>query len=117
MSQNAKRSVCCSAASAANVALMELFRGSLPAHLRDFALARCNLIRCSDPQLHRDAASIGESLTIFLGPFVGGLLWQATLQRPDDFVDHVAFYPPWHGLWSTGLSYTAARPTMDSAAL
>ncbi len=97
VSQNAKRSVYCSSATSANGALMELIKGSLLAHLRDFAFSTVQLNMGLRPKiiLHRDAASVGGFLTISLGPFVGGLLWQATLQKPEDFANHVAFYPPW----------------------
>ena len=88
----------CSAGTPANAALVRLVRASLPDHVRDFSFSTMQLNVGLRPKPHRDSASVGASLTVSLGPFTGGVLWQASTQQPTVFVNDVTFMPPW--MWN-----------------
>ena len=77
-SQDSRRSAFCSASAPANIARVRLVRESLPDQYRDLACSTVQINVGLRPKPHRDAANVGASLTISLGPFTGGLLWQAT---------------------------------------
>ena len=70
-------------------------RDSLPDQFRGLPFSTMQINVGLRPKPHRDAASVGASLTVSLGPFTGGLLWQASTQQPTVFVNDVAFLPPW----------------------
>ncbi len=80
LSQDSKRRAFCSASTPASVALVRIVRESVPGQLRDFSFSTMQINVGLRPKPHRDAANAGASLTVSLGPFTGGLLWQATTQ-------------------------------------
>ncbi len=70
------------------------------------------------PILHRDGANLGRSLTISLGLFVGGGLWQAQTQRPTSLQRDIVHFAPWEwcvmdgSLLHAGLPYAGERASI-----
>ena len=110
ISQSPSRKVYCTAATEQNVAFVALVRASLPQEHADFKFSTIQINRGLRPLVHRDSANLGHSLTIGLGPYVGGSLWQALVDEPVDAVTQVATYKPWQWTVMSGSSLHACTP-------
>ena len=85
----------CSVVTSENVTLLALVRASLPPELRRFGFSTAQLNRGLRPKVHCDNANLGISLTISLGPFAGGGLWQSTVMWPSRLARDTRQLPPW----------------------
>ena len=110
ISQSPRRDVYCTAATLQNAAFVALVRASLPKEHADFAFSTIQVNPGLRPLVHRDSANLGQSLTIGLGPYTGGSLWQALVDAPVDAARQVATYPPWKWTLMNGSSLHACTP-------
>ena len=110
ISQSQARRAYCTKASPADVELLSLIRSTLPPKFRDFGFSTAQLNRELRPKLHRDSANLGSSLTIALGPYVGGGLWQSQGPHPTDFKRDCVHYAPWKWVAMNGSQLHAVYP-------
>ena len=89
ISQTPTREPFCTLDSPKDREILRLSRESLPLEYQSFRFTTAQLNVGLRPILHRDGANMGLSLLISVGPFVGGGLWQAVIQRPSTLIDDV----------------------------
>ena len=95
LSQSVDRVPFCSRPTADNRDLVRLIRESLPAEHRCFSFTTVQVNKGLRPKPHRDSANVGASLCVSLGPFTGGVMWQALGQEVLVFEQDAKFLPPW----------------------
>jgi hypothetical protein len=110
VSRGASRRVYCSEANNADKDLIALIRATLPSEHRAFQFTTAQVNRGLRPKRHRDGANVGSSLTIAIGPYVGGTLWQATSASPTCCARDAMHLPPWSWQKMNGSFLHATSP-------
>jgi hypothetical protein len=95
ISQSHNKRVYCSRPSVADIALVSLIRETLPPALQSRNFTTIQLNRSLRPKIHRDSANVGLSMTLSIGPFMGGGLWQSSGPSANNARRDCIQYPPW----------------------
>ena len=98
VSQSQNKRAYCSPYTVADAALVTLIKSTLPPEMKNFSFSTIQLNRSVRPKIHRDSANVGPSLTLAIGPFMGGGLWQAAGADASNARRDCIQLPPWR--WS-----------------
>jgi hypothetical protein len=110
ISQSQEKRAYCSQPTVADIALVSLIRDTLPPELKSFTFTTIQLNRSIRPKIHRDSANVGLSMTLAIGPFMGGGLWQSSGPNANNARRDCVQYPPWRWNLMDGAQLHAVYP-------